>query len=65
MNGEPSLESLIVEILKVEAPNPDDIQDAFKMAETRLGRIDVVYNSRDRSQLEHQSKLFPTFYGYH
>jgi len=32
-------------ILKVDVSNPDDIKDAFRTAEIRFGRIDVVYNN--------------------
>ena len=36
-------------ILKVDVSNPDDINDAFRTAEIRFGRIDVVYNSAGSS----------------
>ena len=36
-------------ILKVDVSNPDDINDAFRTAEIRFGRIDVVYNGAGAS----------------
>ena len=32
-------------VLKVDVSSPDDIKDAFRTAEIRFGRIDVVYNN--------------------
>lgn len=32
-------------ILKLDVSKPDDIKDAFRTAEIRFGRIDVVYNN--------------------